>query len=645
MELRSGGRKLSFDVLRGSYSSEEDRSSILALNSDQSRTQHSIEKPNRKKRRHRGSKKNKAAATTPAPSDCSIPEDPIAEKCMISNSAVDKPEDLGRLSVDRDDTCTNRLEFELNYRSCSTGTVVYEELTVPDESRGSISVLTQGSEVDCQNLRNDRFSFGELRQRTVNGDDASSRFGDDRNVETCVEANSGVKQKSEPNGNVVPRLETAGSLDWKRLMAEDPNYKSPVKCYMEEMFSGNSLRITTTFGNEKERERVYDTIFRLPWRCELLMSVTSVVSIVHYFVTLIDVGFFVCLDSFLSLLTVMPTRIMITLWRLLITRKFERPSSAELSDFGCFLIMACGVVLLEWTDISLIYHMIRGQGTIKLYVVYNVLEIFDKLFQSFGGDVLQTLFNSAEGLANCPPENMGFWIGRFISDQVLAVAASIIHSFILLAQAITLSTCIVAHNNALLALLVSNNFAEIKSNVFKRYSKDNIHNLVYFDSIERFHILAFLLFVLAQNILEAEGPWFGSFLYNALLVFICEMLIDIIKHSFLAKFNDIKPIAYSEFLEDLCKQALNMQSEDAKKNLTFIPVAPACVVIRVLTPVYAALLPFNPLRWRFLSVSLLFGVTYVMLISLKILVGITLQKYATWYIDRCQKKKHHLHSD
>ncbi|XP_023524695.1 protein POLLEN DEFECTIVE IN GUIDANCE 1-like isoform X1 [Cucurbita pepo subsp. pepo] len=639
MELRSGGRKLSFDVLRGSGSSEDDRSLILGSKSDlvsngveDSVSHHSIEKPNRKKKRHRGSKKNKAMTMT-APSDFSIPEEPIADKCMISNSVFDKCEDWGRLSENRGSICTNRLGLELNFRTCSTGTVVCEELTVPEESRGSVSMLGQTTEVDCPNLRNERFIFGELRQRTVNGDDASSRFGDDGNVESCVETNSGVKQKSEPNGNVVQRLETAGSLDWKRLMAQDPYTfsadKSPVKSYMEEMFSGNSLRITTTFGNEKERERVYDTIFRLPWRCELL----------------IDVGFFVCLDSFLSLLTVMPTRILITLWKLFSTRTFGRLSSAELSDFGCFLIMASGVALLELTDISLIYHMIRGQGTIKLYVVYNVLEIFDKLFQSFGGDVLQTLFNSAEGLANSPPENMGFWIGRFISDQVLAVAASIVHSFILLVQAITLSTCIVAHNNALLALLVSNNFAEIKSNVFKRYSKDNIHSLVYFDSIERFHILAFLLFVLAQNILEAEGPWFGSFLYNALMVFICEMLIDIIKHSFLAKFNGIKPIAYSEFLEDLCKQALNMPCEDAKKNLTFVPVAPACVVIRVLTPVYAALLPYNPLPWRFLSVPLLFGVTYVMLISLKILVGLSLQKYATWYINRCRKKKHHLHAD
>ncbi|KAL6999420.1 hypothetical protein U1Q18_000581, partial [Sarracenia purpurea var. burkii] len=54
--------------------------------------------------------------------------------------------------------------------------------------------------------------------------------------------------------------------------------------------------------------------------------------------------------------------------------QFDRPSAAELSDFGCFIVLACGVVLLQQTDISLIYHMIRGQGTIKLYVVYNVLE-------------------------------------------------------------------------------------------------------------------------------------------------------------------------------------------------------------------------------------------------------------------------------
>lgn len=50
--------------------------------------------------------------------------------------------------------------------------------------------------------------------------------------------------------------------------------KEPWKYFMDDMLSGNSLRNTTTAGNEKERERVYDTIFRLPWRCELVNSAT-----------------------------------------------------------------------------------------------------------------------------------------------------------------------------------------------------------------------------------------------------------------------------------------------------------------------------------------------------------------------------------
>ncbi|XP_075522545.1 protein POLLEN DEFECTIVE IN GUIDANCE 1-like [Primulina tabacum] len=521
---------------------------------------------------------------------------------------------------------------EIKNYSCTVSSTVTEEVE---------------SEANCV-MREVTAQFRELRQRNVssviNGGEtmislATEESGSGRKEDNAVE---GVEEKKEGVGSEIKsdqwmhlkggKLQKEVSLDWKKLMSEDSNYtlhleKSPMKYFMEEMNAGNSLRSTTTLSNDKERERVYDTIFRLPWRCELL----------------INIGFFVCFDSFLSLLTIMPTRIVITIWRLLKTRQFERASSAELSDFGCFVVLVTGVTLLQQADISLIYHMIRGQGIIKLYVVYNVLEIFDKLCQSFVGDVMQALFNSADGLANCSQENMRFWLRRFILDEALAVVSSIVHSFILLAQAVTLSTCIVAHNNALFAMLVSNNFAEIKSNVFKRYSKDNLHSMVYFDSIERFHISAFILFVLAQNILEAEGPWFESFISNALVVYFCEVIIDVIKHSFIAKFNDIKPIAFSEFLEDLCKQTLNIQTESAKKNLTFVPLAPACVVIRVLRPVYAAHLPYNPLPWRIFWIFLLFSMTVVMLVSLKLMIGMGLQKHAKWYVKRCQKRK--LHSD
>ncbi|KAL9314068.1 hypothetical protein ACSQ67_019520 [Phaseolus vulgaris] len=613
MALRNGSRKISFEV--------------LGVDGESDPSEHG-----RRKRRHRASKRKKKLLDR---ADCVDPH-----MTPLENGGA-----------------CNGIELDADRYCAGGGSVVYEEVR---EATVCAVVEARESESEVPTAVRggiEGFNFGKLRQRNFScgsSDDLAFSVVRDEKEEGSVKGSPVEKPTNEPDRNVATKLETVESLDWKRIMAEDPNCllsveKSPVTYFLEEMYNGNSLRSTTTLGNEKERERVYDTIFRLPWRCELVELLVFTFKITSISSQLIDVGFFVCFDSFLSLLTVMPARIMMAIWRLLKTRQFKRLSTMEISDFGCFLIMTCGVVLLQRTDISLIYHMIRGQGTIKLYVVYNVLEIFDKLCQSFNGDVLQTLFLSAEGLANCPHESIRFWIWRFVSDQALAVVASnILHLCFfpqLFAQAITLSTCIVAHNNALLALLVSNNFAEIKSNVFKRYSMDNVHSLVYFDSVERFHISSFILFVLAQNILEAEGPWFQSFLINILLVYVCEMVIDIIKHSFIAKFNDIKPIAYSEFLEDLCKQTLNMQTEGAKKNLTFVPLAPACVVIRVLTPVYSANLPNNPLPWRLFWILLFSAMTYVMLTSLKVLIGMGLQKHATWYVDRCRRRKHHFHED
>ncbi|KAH6790368.1 hypothetical protein C2S51_005374 [Perilla frutescens var. frutescens] len=546
MALRSGGRKLSFDILATSEyddvtnAATADDAALFRSHSDPPSLQNGVASSPPRKRKKKKSRKGKS----------SLCESSIAE--------------------------TSAINGDVNY-SCTLSTVT-EAAVVPEFD----------SEVQTVTLES---VFGALRQRNVgngvNGgsvevssDDSGSSKKDDIAKEEVANNRSGAENRSggdmetgqegpELNGR---KLEKDVTLDWNKLMAENPNYalpteKSPMKFFLEEVYAGNSLRSTTTLGNDKERERVYDTIFRLPWRCELV----------------INIGFFVCFDSFLSLLTIMPTRIIMIFWKLIRTRQFKRPSSAELSDFGCFIALVIGVTLLQQADISLIYHMIRGQGIIKLYVVYNVLE------------------------------------------------------------AITLSTCIVAHNNALFAMLVSNNFAEIKSNVFKRYSKDNVQSLVYFDSIERFHITAFILFVLAQNILEAEGPWFESFLSNALVVYVCEVMIDIIKHSFISKFNDIKPIAFSEFLEDLCNQTLNIQTDNSSKNLTFVPLAPACVVIRVLRPVYAAHLPYNPLPWRLFWILVLSAMTFVMLASLKMMIGMGLRKHARWYVRRCQRRK--LHSD
>lgn len=598
MPLRSGGRKVSFDLLAGDSSGDDGSLSlrqvfdpVLANGGEDGRS-------TRRKRKSKASKKKKLAERA------AVAEDPG----RLVGLDLQKPS-LAENGHHEDGMELNISESRSVVESVCENTVVEP---APEPERSQVSCV----------------SYVELRQRNVNGS-----VGDEPGDEEADSRETSAGQWRLESKGKIPKLAKEGSFDWNRVMVGDPNLlrevsssgTSPIKYFMGEIYGGNSLRSTISAGNEKKRQRVYNTMFHVPWRCERL----------------IVAGFFVCLDSFLSLLTIMPARILMTIGRVLHTRQFQRPNAAELSDFGCFIVLAIGVLTLQMTDISLIYHIIRGQGIIKLYVVYNVLEIFDKLCQSFGEDVLQVLFNSAEGLSDCSPDSMIFQLMRFILDEMIAIIAFVVHSFILLAQAITLSTCIIAHNNALLALLVSNNFSEVKSNVFKRVSKENLHNLVYYDIIERFHITIFVLFVLSQNILEAEGPWFESFATDVLQVYLCETFIDTIKHSFLAKFNEIKPIAYSEFLEDLCKQTLNEKPDEHRKDLTFIPLAPACVVIRVLTPVYAIVLPYGPLPWRLFWIILWSSLTYIILAICKMLVGLSLRHLATWYINQRLESKQH----
>jgi len=53
-----------------------------------------------------------------------------------------------------------------------------------------------------------------------------------------------------------------------------------------------------------------------------------------------------------------------------------------------------------------------------------IFQIFDRLCQSFCGDVFGALFSSAKGLSISPPEKLRFSTWRFVSDLALTMAAS-----------------------------------------------------------------------------------------------------------------------------------------------------------------------------------------------------------------------------
>jgi hypothetical protein len=55
---------------------------------------------------------------------------------------------------------------------------------------------------------------------------------------------------------------------------------------------------------------------------------------------------------------------------------------------------------------------------------------------------------------------------------------------------VSLNVAVNSHNNVMLTLLVSNNFVELKSNVFKRFEPENLFVLSCSDMVERFQVRA-----------------------------------------------------------------------------------------------------------------------------------------------------------
>lgn len=68
---------------------------------------------------------------------------------------------------------------------------------------------------------------------------------------------------------------------------------------------------------------------------------------------------------------------------------------AEACDLLKGIIILTGAVVMMHFDTSYIYHQIKSQSVIKLYIFFNMLEVADKMLSSFGQDVLETLYWTA----------------------------------------------------------------------------------------------------------------------------------------------------------------------------------------------------------------------------------------------------------
>ncbi|KAK4666381.1 hypothetical protein QC763_404400 [Podospora pseudopauciseta] len=282
-------------------------------------------------------------------------------------------------------------------------------------------------------------------------------------------------------------------------------------------------------------------------------------------------------------------------------------------------IIICSSVALMNLDASRMYHFIRAQSAIKLYAIYNLLEVGDRLMSALGQDVLECLF-SAETLSrnSSGRSKVMLPLGMFLG----ALVYNILHSVILFYQVIALNVAVNSYSNALMTLLLSNQFVEIKSSVFKRFEKENTFQLACADIVERFQLWIMLVIIAMRNIVEVGGFWVpgaggddggpisfplhtssvlpasftimpswlwsGEVLSPFFVVIGSEMVVDWVKHAFVNKFNNIKPTFYSRILDILCKDyytnAFVTPSLTRRLGLPVMPLS--CLFIRAFVQIY-----------------------------------------------------------
>lgn len=319
---------------------------------------------------------------------------------------------------------------------------------------------------------------------------------------------------------------------------------------------------------------------------------------------IVGFGFILCLDSFLHTFTIQPIRFVLAAYRLFVncitfSRRTLPPS--QKADLLRVLILVLAIsILVPLTDASKIYHSIRGQDNIKIYVIFNALEIADRLCTSFGQDILDCLFSRSTLLVltyrlPLTPQTLRPFLYFGLSTLYL-----VLHSLVLVYQLISLNVAINSYDNALLTLLISNQFVEIKGSVFKKFEKDNLFQITCADIVERFQLSLMLLAVALRNLIELSSSSFDmenavlpqsfrsikiNFLSGiggtiwaifspVLTVLLSELLVDWLKHAFITKFNHIRPSVYERYTDVLCRDLLASGSGRSSRKNTYVDQSP-----------------------------------------------------------------------
>ena len=253
---------------------------------------------------------------------------------------------------------------------------------------------------------------------------------------------------------------------------------------------------------------------------------------------------------------------------------------------GIILIVSPVALSLLAGDISWLYHVIRTQEFMKLYVIINMLDIFDRLVTVFGQESFEQLYRTICYYDNKRTLQL---LLALVKAGTAAMCYVILHSLVSFVQIITLNVAMSSKYSSVLLLLISSNFVEIKGLVFKRFDESNLFQITCADITERFFLYLSLFCVFVQNTDFTRGDTWSlpSMSYFASLewvsweawvehvagsptyaIILGEMAVDLIKHSFILKFNNIPATVYQKFAAIIAEDATMYRLGSSREGAT-----------------------------------------------------------------------------
>lgn len=366
---------------------------------------------------------------------------------------------------------------------------------------------------------------------------------------------------------------------------------------------------------EREFEQLVN-MTKVPFRLERFMSWTLLA----------------CFDCFLHLLTAVPLKIVNDILSRRLKRRRSLLSKTSNEGFMVFMIVVASVILSK-LDTSMAYHRIKRQSSVKLYMLFGVLEMADKMLASMGQSLITIVLAK------------NFQKSRY--RQILLSCASIIylvcHGYVMVYQTVALHVAVNSYSNAFLTLLLSMQFAEIKAALLKKTDKEGLFQLAIADVVERSQLIFLLMIIAIRNLVAKSksqsnvipNSWNLHATSSVILGVLCgpmfnvvgsELIVDWVKHAYVTKFNRIRPRIYDKFLVITCRDYVTSSHKFCDR--LGLPI-PALVVLFMvmMRPTISDVLDIS--SWQAVAKTVtkcLAGFAFMVLI--KLFLRMTLMKWA-----------------